>query len=93
MTHIGLKSFLDKNSNFHVKFIYSEKATKKKTNFDFTHFYDFSTNQPFYTKMINLIVEKNRKNEIDCSHLVNNLAFFVIVTDIYYQLLDYFAYF
>ena len=66
---------------------------EQNTNFDFTHFYDFLTNQPFYTKMINLIVEKNRKNEIDCSHLVNNLAFFVIVTDIYYQLLDYFAYF
>ena len=71
---------------------------ERKTNFDFTHFYDFLTNQPYYTKTITnkpkiliLIVEKIRKNEIDCSHLVNNLIFFVIVTDIYYQLLDFFA--
>ena len=42
-------------------------------------------------KVLILIVEKIRKNEIDCSHLVNNLLFFVIVTDIYYQLLDFFA--
>ena len=73
---------------------------RTKNEFRFHAFWWFLTNQPFYKKkqlqidtksILILIVEKICKNEIDCLRLVNNLeVFFVIVTDIYYKILDFF---